>query len=1778
MASDGDLQLEARAEQDRGWYDCHVRTQGGEVLCFWDDYPSDPPQRLRSFKDLRLASLPVARCDILRPGTKVSGFKRSARCDIWVDAELVAMRRAPSGCASGCRCKFTLRWLDTAERGQKATVGLTDIATLDPRPVYKHPAARAAAELLVPKASQASSQQRRLTQLVARRKAGSGSHGSSEGAGPSDSSGGDGEGEQEAEEEGVPESPPAGSDEEDEVDEVEDEQEQEQEEEEVEEEQEAGGSASRAAAAERSSAGCRVRPPRGSGASCALCGLATLLREEARAEQDEDWEGVVASYDRTEHAFHRACLRWSGEQARGGARLPRAEPLLPAAPAHARLAQQCCRQRGSACLRARRLSAATPHQLRAQGLRLAGTIAASRIQPIQALQVQRGMREVAAKRCKACDGGGAWVRCASLGCGSFYHLGCAPGAGCRLEDNGGMGADEKRLLCPSHRALGTVKTIPGVSRLFCRPGAKFHGGAKKEPAGPPARGTILLQPSGKGRGGGAGVRRSSCNAGRTAPSYAERVPRRLRGGDVSSDDEEYSGSPEYADESNDEGPSLVASDEEEGAARGRRQAGRGTKRGRGDKAGEGGVRRGERERKKVKTYDELEAELEAAEAAYREEQAACSGCHDTRCEACGSKASARALALRPQTCQAAASQRHNPMVLCDGEGCDRGYHIGCMEPPLAAVPAGDWFCCACIGKQDCETCGLGPAPAADVAAGGKGSRRRRAATAAQAERGALAYCADCGGLNHAGCMAGGRCPLCASDLQAVEAVLGCREPEGRAREFFVKFKGKSYRQCLWISRRALARLSSPKLARFERDTRGAASVEPNVERVIASREDGGRREVLVKWRGLAYDAATWEPQEQVEADDGEAVRRHQRRMALSVDRDEAAEREARRRELAPLEGQPAYLAGTGRALKPYQLEGVSWLLSKLHSNLSVILGDEMGLGKTAQAAALMQLAREAQLTTGPVCVCVPLSTLGSWERELAAWAPGLEVLTYAGPQEARALIRRYELGTEADDVEAARAKRAALQPRFHVLLTTYDTLMIDAAVMRCFQWSGVIIDEVCVLFRGHSLKGENSKRAAALHGLGAPWRLLVTGTPLQNNLRELLALLAFIADSSIERVERFVRARKDPNPPPPPAAGEEVDEEVAEAQAYIRRAQGGVGGKLHAYLEPRMLRRMKATCLAQEMPAKITRRLVCRMTPLQRQLYTDLLAKDFERVNTLARNRLERKSMNNLLIRLRQACMHPYLFSGQEPEGLEEGEAWRLMVAASGKLSALAQMLPRLLAAGDRALIFTQSVEMLNLLEDFLHDFRDTSGLLAAPQEPERPAAGSSDGEGQGAGGSGSDDDSEAEQLVRGRRGSVIPYFRLDGSTKLQDRQAMMDAFQRPDCPVRVFLISTRAGSLGINLQTANIIFIYDPDFNPFVDLQAEGRAHRLGQTDTVLVFQMVTASSVEERILDLAAKKRKLEMLVTKHLGGERDVSNEDIKSSIMAGWGNLMREAEADARQDAATARLSEAELARLLDRERVYPDDVATGVDASSLLGEVVAGGARRMVFAAPAAAGGEADESDTAVDPALEAKLLKAAQAAAEANLGRGQRGRGERKNYNEQELLAKLLHDDDSEGEGAAAGGAASSPSGLASPLDDDYDPAKSPGVALQAAARAASEPGSAPMDVDLDGLLSSDEEPEVQLDGEPGSWREQQQHAAPLPGGGGPAGAPASNSQRPQPVQVTASSGSRGSSGDSERSSSSSSDSDSDSSSDSEGEDARLPLTPKFVQAVSTLLSPCNKG
>ncbi|KAK9808854.1 hypothetical protein WJX72_005149 [[Myrmecia] bisecta] len=1016
----------------------------------------------------------------------------------------------------------------------------------------------------------------------------------------------------------------------------------------------------------------------------------------------------------------------------------------------------------------------------------------------------REVREAMSTKCCLCKTGGASIKCSAASCKKRFHLPCALRAGCSMRH------EDRTLACMAHAVLGGAPPVADPSGQ-----ALLQGGRKKQvrrKAG--ADKDANLRATKRAR-----LEALAAKKARQAAARPRRGWKSKQQHDAGSDDETSAG-----DELSDSASDADAHDDDSG-----------------DDAPQPGTRRSTRQhsaRQKTAATQRLTrsskllgntAALGDSSAEVEEERAEDLPWVDAACMVCHSK-----------------DDQHSPMIICDT--CNaHGLHLACSRPPLTQVPPGEWHCSECASRWECEHCG-------------KHAKARGT--------GGLVRCTGCGARCHTGCMAdeSPQCQLCQAGLQVVAEILGCRPDRRQAGsqqlEYYVRWAGRSYRHCSWVGATTIARISSAKQASFHRTHRGAHVVEPEVqeswtqvERCVAVRAGG--QECLVKWCGLDYSHCSWEPAGTVDAF---AIRGFEQCQKLGLSLTAAVSTQVM---AAPagqhftaaelLEGMEAQLA-----IKDYQVEGINWLVSQLQAGRSCILGDEMGLGKTIQAAVMLRTAQRSNLLKGPVIVVAPLSTVGSWERELRKWAGELEVLSYIGAKDARACIQKYELLA---DEGVNRSKR--LVPRFHIMLTTPQLVHMEERLLRQFDWSVLLVDE------GHNVKNESSQLRRDLQSLQAGWRLLLTGTPLQNELRELFGLLGFLDDLSCREVEAAIRSL-----PAPACPGSRPDEEgKVEEAAYIRQ--------LHTYLQPRMLRRLKHNILSgSELPPKITRKVLCPLSVLQRRLYADILARNFAAINA-GSHKTKRASLNNVLMALRKACDHPYLFDGQEPKGLSEQEALRMLIAASGKLAMLQRMLPRLITEGHRILIFCQLKDTLTLLEDFLHDFEDPSGHLVRPApSPPRPALAGDQEDAPSSGAEGGDQDGTP----------VIPCFRLDGETKQQERQRMIDEFNAPDCPVPVFLMSTRAGGLGINVQSADTVIIYDADFNPFVDQQAEGRAHRLGQASTVMVYQLVTPNSVEEQIMKLGERKKRLEALVTTHLGRSAEVSTADLRTVLLHGAASLM------------------------------------------------------------------------------------------------------------------------------------------------------------------------------------------------------------------------------------------------------------------------------------------------
>ncbi|XP_043368248.1 chromodomain-helicase-DNA-binding protein 1-like isoform X2 [Dermochelys coriacea] len=349
---------------------------------------------------------------------------------------------------------------------------------------------------------------------------------------------------------------------------------------------------------------------------------------------------------------------------------------------------------------------------------------------------------------------------------------------------------------------------------------------------------------------------------------------------------------------------------------------------------------------------------------------------------------------------------------------------------------------------------------------------------------------------------------------------------------------------------------------------------------------------------------------------------------------------------------------TGIQLRSYQMEGVKWLVQCYEIQRGCILGDEMGLGKTCQAISLL-VYLTGKLNKRPFLILCPLSVLSNWKEELERFAPGLSYVAYAGDKEERAKLQW--------DLKA--------HSHFHMLLTTYEICLKDGAFLKFFNWAALIVDEA------HRLKNQNSLLHKTLSEFSVGFSLLLTGTPVQNNLQELYSLLSFIEPDIFpkEQVEEFVQCYHG------------IEKESKPAK------------ELHSLLQPFLLRRVKAE-VAAELPKKVEVVLYHGMSALQRKYYKAILMKDLDAFE----NETGRKvKLQNVLIQLRKCVAHPYLFSGVEPEPFEIGDH---LIEASGKLCLLDKLLSFLYAGGHRVLLFSQMTRMLDVLQDFM-DYRGGVGM-----------------------------------------------------------------------------------------------------------------------------------------------------------------------------------------------------------------------------------------------------------------------------------------------------------------------------------------------------------------------------------------------------------------------------------------------------------------------------------
>ncbi|XP_015781829.1 chromodomain-helicase-DNA-binding protein Mi-2 homolog [Tetranychus urticae] len=825
------------------------------------------------------------------------------------------------------------------------------------------------------------------------------------------------------------------------------------------------------------------------------------------------------------------------------------------------------------------------------------------------------------------------------------------------------------------------------------------------------------------------------------------------------------------------------------------------------------------------------------------------------------------------------------LLCCDL--CPSAYHTFCLNPPLKVVPDGEWVCPRCSveplkGKVakilTWRWVTIEPDEPEEKEGGEVGE--------------------------------GGEVKKTDENIPAAQPSTSKKHQPKPLREFFVKFHDMSYWHCQWISeiqldvfhtsmfriycrkndmdeppvidmdtlesrKRLKAKQEEDEAnedgeinagtgrKRAERQIYRDAALEERfyrygirpewlqVHRVINHKQlRDGSYLYLVKWRDLPYDQASWEYEEQEDFEIPELKRAIQAywdlRSATEIMHGGGSSKKSSKKSNKKSKGkdhdanverfytpppdkptvdpkkkferQPAYVDATGMELHPYQLEGINWLRYSWSNGTDTILADEMGLGKTIQTIVFLYSLFKEGHCKGPFLVSAPLSTIINWEREFEVWAPDFYVVTYIGDKDSRAVIREHELSFEEGAVRGgfkASRIRKECPIKFHVLLTSYELICIDNATLGSVDWQVLVVDEA------HRLKNNQSKFFRILNAYKIAYKLLLTGTPLQNNLEELFHLLNFLSPARFNDLQGFLNEFAD----------------IAKEEQVK---------KLHDMLGPHLLRRLKADVL-KGMPTKSEFIVRVELTPMQKKFYKYILTRNFEALNTKGGG--QQVSLINIMMDLKKCCNHPYLFpvAAQEapltPNGAYEGTA---LTKAAGKLIVLQKMMRILKDTGHRVLVFSQMTKMLDILEDFL--------------------------EGEG-----------------------YKYERIDGGITGSQRQEAIDRFNAPGAQQFCFLLSTRAGGLGINLATADTVVIYDSDWNPHNDIQAFSRAHRIGQANKVMIYRFVTRASVEERITQVAKKKMMLTHLVVRPgMGAKNTMSKQELDDILRFGTEELFKEEE--------------------------------------------------------------------------------------------------------------------------------------------------------------------------------------------------------------------------------------------------------------------------------------------
>ncbi|GIZ40898.1 hypothetical protein CKM354_000421900 [Cercospora kikuchii] len=655
---------------------------------------------------------------------------------------------------------------------------------------------------------------------------------------------------------------------------------------------------------------------------------------------------------------------------------------------------------------------------------------------------------------------------------------------------------------------------------------------------------------------------------------------------------------------------------------------------------------------------------------------------------------------------------------------------------------------------------------------------------------------------------------------AIDAILNHRVIEGvetelpdkHDYEFYIKWQGKAHYHATWHTWKELADSGYKGFRRLENYFRKIVKIEQQVktdpdvaaedkerwnldresyldslndyvqvERVIGSREGDDGIEYFVKWKSLFYDACTWETAELISSIAQTEIDRYLDRSAKLPVSDKSEQSLSTRSPYKPFRVQPSYIKGG--ELREFQIHGLNFLAHHWCRGNNVILADEMGLGKTVQTVSFMNWLRHDRRQQGPFIVVVPLSTMPAWADTFNNWTPDLNYVVYNGNEAARKIIREYELLVDGNPKKV----------KFNVLLTTYEYILADASFLSQLKWQFMAVDEA------HRLKNRESQLYAKLMDFGAASRLLITGTPMQNTLGELSALMDFLMPGKVQVDENI------------DLMSEDASKKLAELTDAI---------------SPYMIRRTKQK-VENDLPPKTEKIIRVELSDVQLEYYKNILTRNYAALN--AGSKAQKTSLLNIMMELKKASNHPFMFPNAEERILAGSDSredqLKALITSSGKMMLLDQLLTKMKKDGHRVLIFSQMVKMLDLLGDYLQ--------------------------------------------LRGYQ-----FQRLDGTIAAGPRRMAIDHFNAPDSQDFCFLLSTRAGGLGINLMTADTVILFDSDWNPQADLQAMARAHRIGQKKPVTIYRFVSKDTVEEEVLERARNKLMLEFITI-----QRGVTDKDAR-----------------------------------------------------------------------------------------------------------------------------------------------------------------------------------------------------------------------------------------------------------------------------------------------------------